>query len=328
VDLWLGPALPVCRFHPAARFTSTQSCGHRAPEAGTLDCGSAGHLDALVESLKKQFPAEYPAQTAWTVRLIPLSETVVGSVRQSLILLFGAVALVLLISCVNVANLLLARTVCGVVRSRFARLWERKERASSASFSPRVCCCSCLRNADLLFSSAPAFPAAACSGESPAPEQHIDQLGVLAFALAVSVQPNRLWACSRVAHDPLRFDRYASAGRTRLHRFNWAFARPPDSVISELALSLVLMVAAAFCCAVWDLFKVQPGFDPDRVMAIQTWLPGPNDPTLDPYQTATQEAVLLREILRRSRTLPGVEEAAVGDGDALPLATAIRARCH
>ena len=40
---------------------------------------------------------------------------------------------------------------------------------------------------------------------------------------------------------------------------------------------------------------------------------------MDPYQTATQEAVLLREILRRSRTLPGVEEAAVGDGDALPL---------
>jgi predicted permease len=54
-------------------------------------------------------------------------------------------------------------------------------------------------------------------------------------------------------------------------------------------------------------------------MAIQTWLPGPNDPTTDPYQTATQESVLLREILRRSRTLPGVEEAAIGDVAALPL---------
>ena len=91
-------------------------------------------------------------------------------------------------------------------------------------------------------------------------------------------------------------------------------------VISELALSLVLMVAAGLLLrSFWDLFKVQPGFNPDRVMAIQTWLPGPNDPTTDPYQTATQESVLLREILRRSRTLPGVEEAAIGDEAALPL---------
>jgi len=80
------------------------------------------------------------------------------------------------------------------------------------------------------------------------------------------------------------------------------------------------MVAAGLLLrSFWDLFQVQPGFNPDRVMAIQTWLPGPNDPTRDPYQTATQESVLLREILRRSRTLPGVEEAAVGDRTALPL---------
>ena len=91
-------------------------------------------------------------------------------------------------------------------------------------------------------------------------------------------------------------------------------------VVGELALSLVLMVAASLLLhSFWDLFQVQPGFNPDRVMAVQTWLPGPNDPTKDPYQTATQESVLLHEILRRSRTLPGVEEAAVGDEAALPL---------
>jgi putative ABC transport system permease protein len=91
-------------------------------------------------------------------------------------------------------------------------------------------------------------------------------------------------------------------------------------VVTELALSLVLMVAAGLLLrSFWDLFAVQPGFNPDRVMAIETWLPGPNDPTTDPYQTATQEAVLLREILRRGRTLPGVDEAAIGDETALPL---------
>ena len=90
--------------------------------------------------------------------------------------------------------------------------------------------------------------------------------------------------------------------------------------MSEVALSLVLMVAAGLLLrSFWDLFSVQPGFKPDRVMAIETWLPGPNDPTTDPYQTATQETVLLREILRRTRTLAGVEEAAIGDEASLPL---------
>ena len=42
-------------------------------------------------------------------------------------------------------------------------------------------------------------------------------------------------------------------------------------------------------------------------------------PAADIYRTATQESVLLREVLRRSRTLPGVEEAAIGDVAALPL---------
>jgi putative ABC transport system permease protein len=54
-------------------------------------------------------------------------------------------------------------------------------------------------------------------------------------------------------------------------------------------------------------------------MAVQTWLPVPNDPKTDIYGTATKEAPLLREILRRGRTLPGVEEAAVGDLAAFPL---------
>jgi putative ABC transport system permease protein len=67
------------------------------------------------------------------------------------------------------------------------------------------------------------------------------------------------------------------------------------------------------------LFKVQPGFNPTRVVAVENSLPNPNDPKTDVYRTATQEGVLLREILRRNRTIPGVEEAAVSDQAAVPL---------
>src|SRR5262249_42677489 len=66
-------------------------------------------VDTLVSSLRKQFPADYPEQNAWRVQLVPLKDKIVGNVRQSLLLLCAAVGLVLLISCVNIANLLLAR---------------------------------------------------------------------------------------------------------------------------------------------------------------------------------------------------------------------------
>src|SRR5436189_760860 len=76
---------------------------------GVTIAAAQSRVDALVASLQKQFPADYPVQSAWKMRLLPLKERVVGNVRQSLILLLGAVGLVLLFGCVNVANLLLAR---------------------------------------------------------------------------------------------------------------------------------------------------------------------------------------------------------------------------
>jgi hypothetical protein len=80
------------------------------------------------------------------------------------------------------------------------------------------------------------------------------------------------------------------------------------------------MIAAGLLLrSFWDLFKVQLGFNPSRVMAIETSLPNPNDPNTDIYRTATQESVFLREALRRIRTLPGVEESAVSDRQAIPL---------
>jgi hypothetical protein len=70
----------------------------------TLQAAQA-RVDGLVAALEKQFPADYPRRDAWRIRLVPLRETVVGDVRQPLLLLLGAVALVLVIGCVNVANL-------------------------------------------------------------------------------------------------------------------------------------------------------------------------------------------------------------------------------
>jgi predicted permease len=292
-------------------------------QPGLSPKAAQAQLDALVDALKKQYPADYPAKGAWTLHLTPLAESVVGNARQSLILLFGAVGLVLLISCVNVANLLLARAstrggeiavrqALGAPRTRLIRqfLTETLLLFLLGGFAGF---------AILFFTKK--FMLQLIPESLPRLNDISINWGVLAFALAVSVVAGiafglaPAWLVSRYdLTGTLRQEgRGSSASRERSR------ARQ-ILVISELALSLVLLVAAGLLLrSFWDLFQVQLGFNPTRVVAVETSLPNPNDPKTDVYRTATQEGVFLREVLRRTRTIPGVQESAVSDRAAIPL---------
>ena len=280
-------------------------------------------LDALVASLQNEFPEDYPLQSAWRVRLVPLKQTVVGDVRQSLIMLLGAVGLVLLIGCVNVANLLLARAsargremavrqALGAERSRL--VWQLLSEGLLLSLLGGIV------GIAILFC-AKEFLLRIVPDSLPRLNEVSISWPVLLFALLATVIAGVIFGLAPAWH----------AGRVDLNYMLKQEGRGSTGsgeqaltrrllVVTEFALSLVLMIAAGLLLRSFaDLLQVQLGFNPQNVLAVRTWLPIPNDPATDIYRTPAQAAPFLREVLRRGRTLPRVEEIAMGDSAALPL---------
>jgi len=89
---------------------------------------------------------------------------------------------------------------------------------------------------------------------------------------------------------------------------------------AEVALSLVLLIGAGLLLrSFWNLLEVRPGFDPHHMVTARIWLPVPNDPAEDAYRLIEKRGAYYREVLRRVGALSGVEQAAVGSAESLPL---------
>ncbi len=225
-------------------------------------------VDALVASLQKQFAADYPLQNAWTVRLVPLKERVVGNVRQSLVLLLGAVGLVLLIACVNVANLLLARAS---VRGREMAI-RRALGAAQGRLTRQLLTESLLLS---LFGGIAGVAILFLLKDFllrlvPENLPHLNEISVswstLLFALIASVVSGVLFGLAP-ALQASRLDlNHALKQEGRVSTGSGERARTRRVlVITEFALSLVLMIAAGLLLrSFWDLLNVQLGFSPQR----------------------------------------------------------------
>ncbi len=314
--MWAAAGFAAVPFPPPVRNLRFVPGAIARIAPGMTLAAAQSRMDALVAALQIQYPAEYPIQSAWRVRLVPLKETEVGNVRQSLLLLLGAGGLVMLIGYVNVANLLLARAsargreiavrqALGAARSRLVRQLLTESLLLSLLGG--------LAGIAILFAtkglllrmvpdSLPRLNDISISWNVLLFALFLTVVAGILFGLAPALQASRLNLTAKLKAEGRGTTGSGEQARTRR-----------VLVVTEFALSLVLMIAAGLLLrSFWDVFNVGLGFNPQNVMTVRTRLPVPNDPKTDIYGTAAQEAVLVREMLRRGRTLPGVEEAAVG----------------
>ncbi len=260
---------------------------------------------------------------SFTISVVPLLDQVVGNVRRSLLVLLGAVALVLLIACANVANLLLARA--GVrqrevaIRAALGAGWQRMVR----QLLTESILLGCLGGAaGLAIAAAGLFAVRAINpGNIPRLAEISMDSRVLAFTAAVSILTGIIFGLApaiRVVRVDLNSS-LKSGGRSSGTAVGLNLSHDKLRglmVTAEIALSLVLLVAAGLLLRSFvRLLNVSPGFNPQGLISMRFSATGSK------YKEEAVRARLDSDLFERIRNLPGV--IAVGGVTALPFTSSV-----
>jgi predicted permease len=324
VDLWATTGFAASPFPaPPTRAARLLPGVMGRLKRGLTVAQAQAQLDNFVTQLTRQFPDEYPAAAGWALRLVPTQQDMVGNVRTELFVLFAAVAFVLLIGCVNLANLLLARSAgrqreiairlaVGAGRARLiAQLLTESILLATIAGAAALLTVYWLKNALLQFAPVD-FPRMNELSLSP---------GVLAFAFVISILTGVLFGlapalqAARVSQMTALREGSRGAGSSK-HQLNFSRLL----VASEIALSLILLIGAGLLVrSFWQVLEVRPGFEPHHLVTAKIWLAVPNEPGEDPYFVPEKRAAFHKEIMRRISAIPGVEQAALGSASSLPM---------
>lgn len=306
VDLWLPLDFDFSSYRRAHFF---QVVGRLAP--GVDLAAARAEMDTLARRLELEYP---DTNTNLTVQLTSLHDYVVGDNSDTLLLLFAAVGFVLLLTCANVASLMVARAT--------ARQGEIAMRAALGAGHWRIAR-QLLTESVLLASVAGlvSLPLAQAlirltGGWAPSDVPRIDQIGldprVLLFTAGVTLFTAVLCGLAPILTS-LRSD-LANAlreggqqrGGDRSHRTRNSL------VIGEVALSLILVVAAGLMIRSFDrLSGVDPGFEPRGALTFGIALPR------TAYGEPEQIASFYRQLFADLEQVPGVDS--VGSAPVLPL---------
>ena len=299
---------PVHVFHPLA---AKSRGAHLLRVYGRLRPGVAlaaaqNELRVIDQRLAQAYPDENKQRQS---TLVSLHERVVGDIRAALLVLFGAVGLLLLISCANFANLLLVR-----VEARRQELTIRSALGASRwrligqTLVESVLLALLGGAAGLLIGSWGVDALLALKPEDlPRVESISLDAPVLAFTLGLSLLTGIIfgivpaWQATRVDAGAVMpaSARTMTPARSRLRSV---------LVIAELSLALVLLIGAGLLGkAFWRLTSVAPGFDPARLLTMRVELPEARYKEVEP-QTQFRE-----QVLDNMNSLSGVQAAMISE---------------
>ncbi len=275
-------------------------------------------LDGLTARLRQAHPDFYPPNGGLTFRVLPLQEQAVGRVRLALVVLGASVGFVLLIACVNVANLLLSRAL--------ARQREVAVRAALGASRGQLIGQMLTESLMLALAggvlglgfSYVCVEAIRALGSSSVPRLHEIQINwyVMLYALGISILSGVLFGlvpALRLSHVDLQThlkDGGRSAGTSAVWGRGQTLRRL--LVVGELALSVMLLIGAGLLIRSFShLQNVSPGFRPDNVLTLELTMTGRK------YGDADAVLNTYNALWERLSNVPGV--TAAGGVTALPL---------
>jgi putative ABC transport system permease protein len=283
---------------------------------GVTRRAAQAELDALSQSLAREFPA---TNTGWRAVLSPITEKMLGSIRPTLLVLMGAVGFVLLIACMNVSNLIMARgftqsrdlamrTALGATRRHIAWIMLRESlRIALCGGALGMLFAHWWVKALLLL-----LPDRTIAG-LPGADRALVNGRVLLFSLAATLVCGILFGLAPALRlsrtspaDVLREGGRGGAGRRGERRLLTTL------IAVEAALSVLLLAGAGLLIrSLSNLLHVQPGFRPEHVLTVQ--IPAPwEDVSRRPDEASVERRkIYLQEIGARIESLPGVSVAGV-----------------
>lgn len=308
VDLWVPLRLDPADLPSRGRHEYRTLA--RLEPGVTLDSARV-EIETIAQRLQQENPAFYPSDSGWGATVVSLKEEVTGDAAPALLILLGAVGLVVLIACANTTNILLARTLSrsreisirsalGASRGRLV-LGFVSESLAIGLLGGVLGLLLAWWSLDLLI------------GIHPDAIPRLGEIGVdwriVAFALALSLASGLVTGLAPAlqSSNPNLVESLKEGGEKSTGSLGKRRVRQ-GIVVAETALALVLAVSAGLLVKDFNgLQEVDPGFDPREVLTARISLPTLN------YREGSRISAFYEELLRQTRSLPGVESAGVID---------------